>query len=187
MKVEYLGHSCFKIDDNLVIDPYKDGSVPGLAPLRVSGSQVICSHEHADHSGRECVEMVPDAAADDFDIKEVPSFHDDQQGALRGSNTIFVITSKTGEKLVHLGDLGHFPSGEQLAAISNADYLLVPVGGYYTIDANMAVKICEACRPKCIIPMHYRTANSGYPELAEVSEFLKLCNDAGIGEKVRVM
>ena len=58
MKIEYLGHSCFRINEELVIDPYKDGSVPGLAPLRVSGSRVICSHEHADHSGRECVEIV---------------------------------------------------------------------------------------------------------------------------------
>ncbi|MBQ3440966.1 MBL fold metallo-hydrolase [Candidatus Saccharibacteria bacterium] len=184
MKIEYLGHSCFRIDDSLVIDPYKDGSVPGLEPLRVSGVRVICSHEHADHSGVECVELVPGGC--DFEIKEVPSWHDDAGGSLRGPNTIFVI-SKNGEKLVHLGDLGHFPSESQLAAIMDADYLLIPVGGYYTIDADMAVKICEACRPKCIIPMHYRTEISGYSELGMVDEFLKLCEEAGINNKVKVM
>ncbi|MDO4752901.1 MAG: MBL fold metallo-hydrolase [Candidatus Saccharibacteria bacterium] len=189
MKIEYLGHACFRIDGSLVIDPYKDGSVPGLAPLRTFGSKVICSHEHADHSGVECVEIVSEAgsAIDDFEIKKVPSFHDDANGALRGPNTIFVITAKSGEKLVHLGDLGHFPNDEQLAMISDADYLLIPVGGYYTIDANMAVKICEASRPKCVIPMHYRTANSGYPELSTVDEFLKLCDEAGIFDKVKVL
>lgn len=185
MKIEYLGHACFRIDDELVIDPYKDGSVPGLAPLRVTGSRVICSHGHADHSGVECVELVPGER--DFEITEVPSFHDDVGGALRGPNTIFVVTSKSGEKLVHLGDLGHFPDDEQLAAISDADYLLIPVGGYYTIDAPTAVRICLAAKPKCIIPMHYRTSDSGYPELATVSEFLKLCEEAGISDKVRVM
>lgn len=184
MKIEYLGHACFRIDDSLVIDPYKDGSVPGLSPLRVTGSMVICSHEHADHSGRECVKLVPGEC--DFEITEVQSWHDDQQGKLRGPNTISVI-NKNGEKLVHLGDLGHFPDDTQLTAISDADYLLIPVGGYYTIDAEMAVKICLACRPKCIIPMHYRTDTSGYPELAEVSGFLKLCEEAGISDKVRVM
>ena len=51
----------------------------------------------------------------------------------------------------------------------------------------MAVKICKACRPKCIIPMHYRTAVSGYPEIATVDEFLKLCEGAGLGDKVKVM
>ena len=118
---------------------------------------------------------------------EVPSFHDDVGGKLRGSNMIFVITSKSGEKLVHLGDLGHFPSDEQLTAISDADYLLIPVGGYYTIDASTAVRICLAAKPKWIIPMHYRTASSGYPELAEVNEFVKLCDEAGIGDKVKAM
>ena len=185
MKIEYLGHACFLIDESLVIDPYKDGSVPGLEPLRVSAVKVICSHEHADHSGVECVKLVDGVC--DFEIREVASFHDDKGGTLRGPNTIFVVTSPSKEKLVHLGDLGHFPNEEQLTAISDADYLLIPVGGYYTIDAATAVKICLACRPRVIIPMHYRTAKSGYPELAMVDEFLKLCKEAGISDKVKVM
>lgn len=185
MKIEYLGHACFRIDDALVIDPYKDGSVPGLVPLRVTAAKVICSHEHADHIGRECVKLADKEC--NFEIREVPSFHDDAGGALRGPNTIFVITSDTGEKLVHLGDLGHFPNEEQLKAISDADYLLIPVGGHYTIDAEVAVKICEAVRPKNIIPMHYRTKTSGYPELAEVDEFLELAKERRIINKVKVI
>ena len=101
MKIEYLGHACFRLDDVLVIDPYKDGSVPGLSPLRVKAVKVICTHEHADHSGRECVELVDGEC--DFEIREVPSWHDNANGSLRGPNTIFVIT-KNSEKLVHLGD-----------------------------------------------------------------------------------
>lgn len=184
MKIEYLGHACFRLDDVLVIDPYKDGSVPGLSPLRVKAVKVICTHEHADHSGRECVELVDGEC--DFEIREVPSWHDNANGSLRGPNTIFVIT-KNSEKLVHLGDLGHFPDDEQLAAISNADYLLIPVGGYYTIDAEMAVKICEAARPKCIIPMHYRTTTSGYAELAMVDEFVKLAEEKGLSDIIKIM
>ena len=185
MKIEYLGHACFRIDGCLVIDPYKDGSVPGLSPLRVKAAKVICTHGHADHSGVECVEL--DEAECELRVQEVASFHDDAGGSLRGPNTIFVITSASGEKLVHLGDLGHFPDDEQLAAISDADYLLIPVGGYYTIDAATAVKICEAARPKCIIPMHYRTDVSGYPELATVDEFVKLCDGVGLSDKVKLM
>ena len=185
MKIEYLGHSCFRLDEVLVIDPYKDGSVPGLAPLRATAVKVICSHEHADHSGRECIELVDGAC--DFEIREVPSFHDDKGGTLRGPNTIFVITSATGEKLVHLGDLGHFPNDEQLKAISDADYLLIPVGGYYTIDAETAVRICEAARPKNIIPMHYRTAVSGYPELALVDKFESLMNNKGMSNQLMLV
>ena len=185
MKIEYLGHACFRIDGCLVIDPYKDGSVPGLKPLRVTAAKVICTHGHADHSGVECVEL--DGGECNLEIREVASFHDDAGGRLRGPNTIFIITSADGEKLVHLGDLGHFPNDEQLAAISNADYLLIPVGGYYTIDAEMAVKICEAARPKCIIPMHYRTDVSGYPELATVDEFVKLAENKGMSNRLMVV
>ncbi len=131
MKVEYLGHACFRLDDELVIDPYKDGSVPGLSPLRTNAKEVLYSHKHPDHCGVECVELVPGESS--FQVMEVSSFHDDVEGALRGRNIIFVITSQGAERLVHLGDLGHYPNEEQLNAISNADYLLIPVGGYFTI------------------------------------------------------
>ena len=181
MKIEWFNHACFRINESLVIDPYEDGSVPGLGPLRVSANKVICTHGHADHSGIECVKIIPGECK--LKIEEVPSWHDDKEGALRGPNTIFVITDNN-EKLVHLGDLGHFPNEEQLEKISNADYLLIPVGGFYTIDAEMAVKICKSANPKQIIPMHYRTETSGYPELKMVDEFLKLADEKNLPVKV---
>lgn len=181
MKIEWLGHACFRLDKSLVIDPYKTGSVPGINVLRTVANKVICSHQHADHSGVECVEIVPGKC--DFEIEEIPCWHDDQQGALRGPNTIFVIR-KNGEKLVHLGDLGHFPTDEQLEKIKDADYLLIPVGGYYTIDAETAVKICLAANPKHIIPMHYRTTTYGYPELATIEPFLTLAHQAGLADVI---
>ena len=184
MKIEYLGHACFRINDELVIDPYKDGSVPGLEPLRIDAAKVICTHEHADHSGRECVKT--SGAEIGCSISEVESFHDDQGGKLRGPNTIFVIETE-GKKLVHLGDLGHFPNDEQLEKISAADYLMIPVGGYYTIDAAMAAKICAAAKPKKIIPMHYRGDGFGYPELATVDEFLSEIAKVGLADQVTLL
>lgn len=83
--------------------------------------------------------------------------------------------------------LGHFLNSEQLKAIMGADYLLIPVGGYYTIDAATAVKICVTARPKCIMPMHYRTGTSGYPEIAMVDEFLRLAGEAEILDRVEAM
>ncbi len=182
MKIEWLGHACFRLDESLVIDPYKDGSVPGLAPLKTTANKVICSHGHADHSGIECVEIVPGDCG--FEIEEIPCWHDDQQGTLRGPNTIFVIT-KNGEKLVHLGDLGHFPTDEQLEGIKDADYLMIPVGGYYTFAPEIAVKVCQAANPKQIIPMHYRTAEYGYPEVGTNEEFLRLAEEAGLKDKIK--
>ena len=46
MKITWLDHSCFTVESQgcrIVLDPYKDGSVPGLAPVRVEADQVLCS------------------------------------------------------------------------------------------------------------------------------------------------
>ena len=181
MKIEWLGHACFKIDDSLVIDPYKDGSIPGYAPLRAKADKVICTHGHADHSGRECVEL--SEAACPLSIREIASWHDDQEGALRGPNTIFVVENDF-EKLVHLGDLGHFPTDAQLGEICGADYLLVPVGGYYTIDGAMAAEICAAAEPKQIIPMHFRWGEHGYAESSTIDDFMRVIKEKGLAGRV---
>ena len=58
--IQWLGHSCFRMEYrgfSLVTDPYEDGYVPGLAPLRVSADAVFCSHGHGDHSAEPCVAL----------------------------------------------------------------------------------------------------------------------------------
>lgn len=64
MKITWLGHSCFIVESQgyeVVLDPYQDGSVPGLAPLWEEADQVLCSHSHSDHCGTECVSLRQDA------------------------------------------------------------------------------------------------------------------------------
>ena len=65
MEISYIGHSCFKIDSkgrSIVLDPYKDGSVPGLSPVRVKADAVFCSHGHPDHNAVECVGLTGNSA-----------------------------------------------------------------------------------------------------------------------------
>lgn len=60
MKLTWLGHSCFKMESNgytIILDPYEDGYVPGLAPVRETADAVFCSHEHSDHNGKETVTL----------------------------------------------------------------------------------------------------------------------------------
>ena len=60
MKLIWNGHSCFTLDTAqgcVVLDPYRDGSVPGLSPLHLTADLVLCSHEHRDHGAREAVEL----------------------------------------------------------------------------------------------------------------------------------
>ena len=47
-----LIHICFKLESqgsSVILDPYSDGNVPGLAFLREEANMVLMSHNHNDH------------------------------------------------------------------------------------------------------------------------------------------
>jgi L-ascorbate metabolism protein UlaG (beta-lactamase superfamily) len=93
-----------------------------------------------------------------FTFWTVPSFHDDQRGAVDGVNGILCLDFD-GLKVVHLGDLGHVLERAQIDAIGNVDVLMIPVDGRYTLGAETAKEIVEQLGPKHVIPMHYKTDN----------------------------
>ena len=173
MKLTWLGHSCFLLEQDgyrLVTDPYT--GVEGYPPLSVSAHAVYCSHHHFDHDAVDRVTPLPPVKSP-FTVREVETCHDDRGGALRGTNTVRVFTAG-GVSVAHLGDLGHQLTPEQLAAIGSVDAVLVPVGGVYTVDAPGAKAVCDALRPRCVIPMHYHHAPYGLPNVAGVEDFLAL-------------
>ena len=173
MKLTWLGHACFLLEADgyrIVTDPYT--GVPGYPPLSVSAHAVFCSHGHFDHNAVDRVTLLPHQDSP-FTVREIASFHDDRGGTLRGGNTIRVFTAD-GISVAHLGDLGHPLSAEQLAAIGPVDAALVPVGGVYTLDATGAKSVCDALKPRCVLPMHYRHAPYGLAEVGGVEPFLAL-------------
>lgn len=173
MKIIWHGHSCFSIDceDGLIVlDPYKDNSVPGLKPLSLCADLVLCSHQHDDHNALEVIQQR--LALKRFHVKKMNSFHDDVQGQKRGNNTIHIISSEN-MTIVHLGDLGH--ELEDVNEIKNCDVLMIPVGGYYTIDAKAAHRIIKKINPRIVIPMHYSSNTFGYDVLDHLECFLKDC------------
>lgn len=148
-----------------------DGPVPPPEE-KVYVNRVLCSHGHFDHSAVELTALLPEAPSP-FTVRTVETFHDDQGGALRGPNTIHILSAR-GLAVAHLGDLGHQLSPAQVAAIGPLDALLIPVGGVYTVDARGAKAVCEALKPKRVIPMHYCHAPYGMPNVAGVEDFLAL-------------
>ncbi|HSK69206.1 MAG TPA: MBL fold metallo-hydrolase, partial [Candidatus Limnocylindria bacterium] len=74
--------------------------------------------------------------------------------------------------IAHLGDLGEIPGSALQAALDRPDVLLVPVGGFYTMDAAQAARTVELLRPRVVIPMHYRTDKGGYAQISTVEPFL---------------
>lgn len=181
MKLTYLGHSCFKLEDQgytVVFDPYEDGSVPGYSDIREKADLVLCSHTHRDHGAEDLIEKIQGGVSP-FRIIEIPVWHDDARGTLRGSNVIRIVDNGR-FRIAHFGDLGHDLTGEQQALLKDLDAVLIPVGGFYTIDAETAKKIVDEISPKTVIPMHFRGDGFGYDVIGPVEDFLSLC-----GESVR--
>ena len=177
MKLTWNGHSCFTLESTqgtVVFDPYADGSVPGLPSLNLSADLVLCSHEHADHGARCNVHL--SGKTPSFTVDRLETFHDPEGGALRGPNTIHIL-SADGLKVVHLGDLGCTLQPEQLEKLRGADVLLLPVGGYYTIDAAQANQLANQLQPRVVVPMHYRGDGFGYDVIGPLSDFLALRSD----------
>ena len=174
MKLIWYGHSCFKViceNGTVVFDPYAPGSVPGLELPELKADAVICSHGHSDHCAPE--HIILSGHKPEMKLRQIETFHDGKHGELRGRNLISVISSD-GISLAHLGDLGHELSGAQLEELGSIDVLLIPVGGYYTIDAKTAKKVADAIAPRVLVPMHYRFGAHGYPEIGTLDEFLAL-------------
>lgn len=177
MKLIWYGHSCFKIESaqgSVVIDPYAPDYVPGLAlPTPLMADEVICSHSHSDHGYSAAVTRTGRNAT--FAATQYDTFHDEVNGAKRGKNRITVIDAE-GLRLVHMGDIGHTLSPELIRALGRVDVLLIPVGGYYTVDAPTAKKIVDSINPRVTIPMHYRGEGFGYDVLAPVQAYTALAH-----------
>ncbi|MBR6209335.1 MAG: MBL fold metallo-hydrolase [Oscillospiraceae bacterium] len=179
--VTWLGHSCFKLSYKgfcLITDPYQDGSVPGYPPLAQSASAVYCSHGHRDHGAADKIAPDGKSAPEDFAVEEFTGPHDHHGGARRGMNTIRQFRFGA-RKVVHMGDVGCVPEEEILERLRGCDLLLLPVGGYYTVDAREAREIWQKIAPRAVVPMHYRSADPafGYEVLSGVEDFLALFPD----------
>ena len=80
-------------------------------------------------------------------------------------------------RVAHLGDIGHMLAGEALEKLRGVDALLVPVGGFFTIDPVTANRLADAIGPRVVIPMHYRLGDMGFDVIAELGDFTALRRD----------
>ena len=166
-KITYLGHASFLIeskDYKIVIDPYKDNSVPNLHfPRGLVVDKVFCSHAHFDHNAVELVKIKEKPNPVNVIRSIVP--HDRDGGLKRGMNSIRMF-DVDGFKVVHLGDTGCVPEKEDILMFKDCDVLLAPINGFFTIDPTELKAICDIINPRIVVPMHYymKEQKSGYPD-----------------------
>jgi len=199
LSIRWHGQAFFEIHTSagtiIVTDPH---AIEAFGERNVKKADLITvSHLHNDHTQVEVIENFDPKKADqmvwlgltpgkgkdpmngewnaidkkfkDVHVRTVGTYHDDVRGLMRGKNSVFIF-EVDGLRIVHLGDLGHLLSKEQIKKIGPVDVLMIPVGGVYTINGDEAKKVVEQLNPRFyVIPMHYGV--KGYDALLSVDEF----------------
>lgn len=190
MIITWFGQSCFKIQGDqstLVTDPY-DQSI-GLRLPRLAADVVTSSHDHRDHNNVQAVKGTADGTEPfiitqpgEYEIKGtfiygIPAFHDNKQGAERGPNIIYRF-EMDGITLAHFGDLGHLLTNGEVEKLEGVDILMIPIGGFYTIDAKQAGEIISQLEPRIVIPMHYQLPNLKLGD--KLGDLKTFCKEMGV-------
>jgi L-ascorbate metabolism protein UlaG (beta-lactamase superfamily) len=189
--LRWHGQSFFDLETSqgtrIAFDPH---AIDSYGRITVKADLVLVSHNHNDHTQLEMVENpskkviqgwkgsgkrvewnLIDEQFRDVHLRSVGVYHDNAQGMERGKNTIFIL-EVDGMKIVHLGDLGHFLSEQQIKQIGPVDVLMIPVGGVYTLNGAEAKQVVEQLKPRqYVVPMHYGT--KVFDDLLPVDEFLE--------------
>ncbi|MEM3700110.1 MAG: metal-dependent hydrolase [Candidatus Bathyarchaeia archaeon] len=213
-KITWFGHAAFKIeiaDKIVLVDPWLDGNP--TSPVKASEISMVdivfVTHDHGDHLGEAfaickntnatfagVVELarhaqengVKNAVGLNFggsiEINEVklaivPAVHTCSKGAPTG-----VIIQGEGKTVYHAGDTAFFGDMQFIGDFYKPDLALIPIGGYYTMNAKEAVEAVKLLKPKAVIPMHYKT----FPVLAQsADEFVKIAKEKVPKVKVVVL
>jgi L-ascorbate metabolism protein UlaG (beta-lactamase superfamily) len=165
IEIQWLGHSCFRIKAReaiVVTDPY--GPEAGYKLGRPTAHVVTVSHDEPDHNNIAAVkgmrgDPVVITGPGEYEVGGVfilgiRTYRDMRKGKLRGKNTVYLLEFAD-MNICHLGDLGHPLSDEELADISKADVLLIPIGGKHSLAATQAAEVVAQIEPRIVIPMHY--------------------------------
>lgn len=187
MSITYLGHSAFEIkisDKKILIDPFLV-KMPNYDYSDVT--DVFVTHGHGDHLGSaieiskqtgaritaifELANYCATKGANvnginlgawlDFDwgkVIAVPAFHSSStpEGIYAGCPCGYIFEIE-GKIIYHAGDTCLNSEMKIIGDIYQPDIAILPVGGQYTMDIEMAVMASEMLNVTAVIPMHYNT------------------------------
>jgi L-ascorbate metabolism protein UlaG (beta-lactamase superfamily) len=189
--IRWLGHSGFMITGRRVIyiDPYKLG-FPEV------GDVILITHDHPHHCSPDDVKwlrkgatviVAPEACAAKFKgdvrtvvpgdnltirgvtIEVVPAYNLDKQFHLKEAGGVgYIVTTVEGIRVYHAGDTDLIPEMDQV----EADVVLLPIGGTYTMDAAEAAQAANKIKPQVAIPMHWGTTGGARQD---AEKFRDLC------------
>jgi len=189
--ITWLGHASFKIagDKVIYIDPWKLGRAE---PADI----ILVTHSHHDHCLPQDVAKlqkegtvivtVADCAGefmgdvrvlkpgdsltiDGVTIEAVPAYNTDKPNHPKSAGWVGFVIEMGGRQIYHAGDTDLIPEMDGI----EADIVLLPVGGTYTMTAEEAAQAAERINPQVAIPMHYGEIVGSR---ADAEKFKRLCS-----------
>ena len=171
--IHWLGHACIKITGEKVIyvDPYelKEGEPADI---------ILVTHGHYDHlslvdikkiRNENTVIIVPEDSASGLEgkvesvkagdditvmgvrIRTVPSYNIGKRFHPKDAGYVGYVFTVNGVTYYHAGDSDYIPEMKDI----EADVVLLPVGGTYTMNAEAAAKAVKDIEPKAAVPIHW--------------------------------
>ena len=171
MEITWYGQTCVRLkgrDAVVVADAYQ--SVVGPTGRGITAD--IATYSHPDDAPlakakgrrtRDGLTILPTSleaaftvdGPGEYEVRDVlltgvRTFRDDAKGARRGRGTAFVV-ELDGLHTVHLGDVGHLLTEDELGDIGSVDIACVPVGG--VLNATKTAELIAQLDPKLVIAM----------------------------------
>lgn len=200
MKINVNNHSSIQID-NIYFDPYN------IAKATHKAKYIFLTHTHYDHLSINDIDKVINASTiivatedaqevlesryqnkiiyakpndnlsfEDMEVEVLPAYNLNKNFHKKSFGWVGYKLIYNGQTFAILGDTDFVPELKNLSC----DYLFLPIGGTYTMDAKEAASLINYVKPRVAIPVHY---NSIVGTKQDESIFLKSLNK-GILAKV---
>jgi L-ascorbate metabolism protein UlaG (beta-lactamase superfamily) len=171
MEITWYGQTCIRLKGReavVVADAYQ--SIVGPTGRGITAD--IATYSHPDDAplpkakgrrSRDGKTILPSSLESvftvdgpgEYEVKNVlltgvRTYRDDTRGERRGRGTAFVV-ELDGLHTIHLGDVGHLLTQEELGDIGSVDIACVPVGG--SLNATKTAELIAQLDPKLVIAM----------------------------------
>jgi L-ascorbate metabolism protein UlaG (beta-lactamase superfamily) len=162
-----------KIDYVLLTHGHGDHISDAAPVAKKHGSTVVAIYELADHIAGQGVTQtmgmnlggsvsLGSGTLDDVTVTMVDAKHSAGAADEKGTHYVgvaagFVLAVKGGPVLYHAGDTSVFGDMQLIRELYQPRVVMLPIGGFYTMDPKEAALACRLLAPETVLPIHFGT------------------------------
>src|SRR5688572_23731516 len=162
MEIYWLGHGCFRLkgrDATVVTDPAAPAT--GYKIGKLAANVVTISRNHPENSYLAAIQGEPKVlkGPGEYEIAGVliTAVRTEREPVGDKNRNVAFVMDIDDVRICHLGDISEVPHADDAEVLSQADVLLIPVGGGSVLNAAKAAETVSMLEPKLVIPMIYQT------------------------------